>query len=647
MGFAAKKTLNHTVFGITLTILLLVLAATLCFPTDLTADLKALQGWITNYFGWFYVLCASLIFFTIVYLGLSRFGDIKLGPDHSKPDFSNRAWFAMLFSAGMGIGLLFFGVGEPLMHYLSPPSAAPQTVLAARQAMHLTFFHWGFTAWGIYAIVAILLAFFSFRYKLPLTLRSAFYPLLGERIYGLFGDIVDVFAVLATLFGVTTSLGYGILQINSGLNYLFGLPVNAIVQGVLIAFIMVFVILSATSGLNRGIKYISGANILLAVLLMLLILFLGQTSMLFKVFVQNVGSYLSSFVHDTFNLYAYQQKEKWLGGWTLLYWTWWLSWSPFVGLFIARISRGRTIREFVMGVLFVPTLFTCIWMTVFGNSAIEMVHNGFTRLAEVATADVSLALFVFLERFPFSQVLSGVAVLMVFLFFVTSADSAAYVIDMLCSNGKDKTPARQKIFWCGTIGLITAALLYSGGLAALQALTMISALPLTIALLGCMYGLLKSLRMDHAKKESQNYTPVQASSAKGWENRLNAIIDCPDARDAKDFLTNTVMVVFERISEQFKQRGLHTSVTHDPQKKLAQFKVGLGEEMDFVYGVKLLETEVPDYARRMVDIAFRAEVFLREGGQDYDVIGWSQDALINDVVEQYGRHMHFLYKIRE
>ncbi len=646
MATSSKSPLNRTVFSITLGTLLLVLITALCFPEGMALELKAVQQWITSYFGWFYVLSASLIFFTIVYLGLSRFGDIKLGPDHSKPDFSNTAWFAMLFSAGMGIGLLFFGVGEPLMHYLSPPSGDPQTAQAARQAMHITFFHWGFTAWGIYAIVAIVLAFFAFRYKLPLTLRSAFYPLLGDRIYGIFGDLVDVFAVLATLFGVTTSLGYGILQINSGLGYLFGLPVNALVQGLLIIFIMLFVILSATSGLDKGIKYISSANILLAVLLVMLILFFGQTSMLFKVLVQNVGSYLSSFVHDTFNLYAYQQKESWLGGWTLLYWTWWLSWSPFVGLFIARISRGRTIREFVMGVLFVPTIFTCIWMTVFGNSAIDMVQNGFTRLSVIASEDVSLALFVFLERFPLSSVLSGVAVLMVFLFFVTSADSAAYVIDMLCSNGKDKTPARQKIFWCAAIGLITAALLYTGGLAALQSLTMIFAFPLTMAILGCMCGLIKSLRIDHAKKESQNYSPVQASSAKGWENRLNAIIDCPDASDAKDFLSNTVMVVFERIAAQFKARGLNTVISHDPKKRMAQFTVGLGEEMDFIYGVKLLETEVPDYASRMVDISFRAEVFLREGGQDYDVIGWSQDALINDVVEQYARHMHFLYKIR-
>ncbi|MCR5084514.1 MAG: BCCT family transporter [Succinivibrionaceae bacterium] len=642
----SKHQLNRTVFGITLAVLLLVLGMALAFPAGMAAQLRAVQQWITAHFGWFYVLSASIIFFSIVFLGLSRFGSVKLGPDHSKPDFSNTAWFAMLFSAGMGIGLLFFGVGEPLMHYLEPPAATPQSAAAARQAMHITFFHWGFTAWGIYAIVAILLAFFSFRYQLPLTLRSAFYPLLGERIYGLFGDLVDVFAVLATLFGVTTSLGYGILQINSGLGYLFGLPSTSLTQVLLIALIMVFVVISAVSGLKRGIKYISTVNILLAVLLTLLILLLGNTSMLFKVLVQNVGSYLSSFVHDTFNLYAYQQKETWLGGWTLLYWTWWLSWSPFVGLFIARISRGRTIREFVMGVLLVPTIFTCIWMTVFGNSAIGMVQEGFTRLAEVATADVSQALFVFLERFPMPSVLSAVAVLMVFLFFVTSADSGAYVIDMLCSNGKDKTPARQKVFWCCAIGIITAALLCMGGLAALQSLTMISALPLTIAILGCMCGLFKSLRMDLEKKESQNYTPVQASSSAGWEDRLNAIIDCPDARDARDFLTNTVLVVFRRVAGQFKKRGLATTITHDPDRKLARFTVGLGEEMDFTYGVRLQETEVPDYASRMADISFRAEVFLREGGQDYDVIGWSQDALINDIVEQYGRHMHFLYKIR-
>src|SRR5690606_17539313 len=328
-------------------------------------------------------------------------------------------WFAMLFSTGMGIGLMFFGVAEPVMHFIDPPIGAGSTVFDAREAMNITFFHWGLHAWAIYAIVGLILAFFSYRHGLPLRLRSALYPLIGNRIHGPVGHAVDVFAIIGTVFGVATSLGLGVAQINSGLNHLFDLPVSIPVQIGLIVIACGMATLSVASGLDRGIRMLSEFNLILAVLLLLFVLVFGPTVFLLQTFVQNTGSYLSGIVHKTFNLYAYQPND-WIGGWTLFYWGWWIAWSPFVGLFIARISRGRSIREFVRGVLLVPAGFTLFWMTVFGDSAIHLIMvEGMQNLAEIVNADSSLALFAFLEALPLAGITSALAILMVIVFFVT------------------------------------------------------------------------------------------------------------------------------------------------------------------------------------------------------------------------------------
>ncbi|WP_377517376.1 BCCT family transporter [Microbulbifer taiwanensis] len=352
----------------------MLVAYAVFFPDDATTRFKSLQAGIVANMSWYYVLVVAIILVSVVIIGISRFGDIKLGPEHAEPDYNYGTWFAMLFSAGMGIGLLFFGVAEPVMHYLDPPVGETGTVAAARQAMVLTFFHWGLHAWSIYAIVALILAYFSYRHKLPLTLRSALYPMIGERIYGPIGDAVDVFAIVGTVCGVATTLGYGVLQINSGLNHLFGVPVGQTTQVILIVVTTALATVSVVMGLDVGIKRLSQLNMSLAGLLLFMVLMLGSTVYLLQAFVQNFGSYLSVLVGKTFNLYAYKPTD-WLGGWTILYWGWWMSWSPFVGLFIARISRGRTIREFVIGAMLVPAGVTLLWMTFFGNSAIHMILN--------------------------------------------------------------------------------------------------------------------------------------------------------------------------------------------------------------------------------------------------------------------------------
>ncbi|HBB20877.1 MAG TPA: choline transporter, partial [Pseudomonas sp.] len=383
--------LNAPVFYGSAVIILALVIYSVAFQEHAQALFGDAQAWIIANVSWLYILAVALILLMVVLLAFSRYGDIKLGPDHSEPDYSALTWFAMLFSAGMGIGLMFFGVAEPVMHFLSPPVGEGGTTLAAREAMKITFFHWGLHAWSIYAIVAMILAYFAYRHGLPLTLRSALYPLIGERIYGPIGHAVDIFAIIGTVLGVATSLGLGVTQINTGLNHLYGLPVTIPVQIGLIVATTLLATISVVTGLDKGVRRLSELNLSLAGLLMLMVLIAGPTVFILQTFVQNIGSYLSDIVNKTFNLYAYEPND-WIGGWTLFYWGWWLAWSPFVGLFIARISRGRTIREFVAGVLLVPTAFTLLWMTVFGDTAIHMIlWEHVSSLGEAIEQDSSLA----------------------------------------------------------------------------------------------------------------------------------------------------------------------------------------------------------------------------------------------------------------
>lgn len=561
-----RSTLNPPVFYTSAALILALVLFTVLLQEEAQSLFNHVQQWIITNASWFYVLAVALILISVVFLAVSRYGDIKLGPDHSRPDYRNTTWFAMLFSAGMGIGLMFFGVAEPVMHFTTPPVGEPNTVQAAKEAMKLTFFHWGLHAWAIYAIVALILAFFSYRHGLPLTLRSALYPLIGERIYGPIGHAVDIFAIIGTVFGVATSLGYGVLQINSGLHHLFGWPVNQTVQIALIAATCGLATLSVASGLDRGIRILSELNLSLAVILLLFVLVLGPTVFLLQTYVQNTGAYLSDIVNKTFNLYAYEPTD-WIGGWTLLYWGWWLSWSPFVGLFIARISRGRTIREFVCGVLFVPAGFTLLWMTVFGDTAIHMVlQEGFTQLAEVVNQDSSVALFAFLEHFPLGSVISLVAVLMVVVFFVTSADSGALVVDMLASSGKDHSPLWQRIFWSVLMGVVAIALLLADGLKALQTATIASALPFSIVLLASIWGLFKALHLDATKRGiryqaltfSRPTTRSGASEGDGWQRRLRNIAMFPRRSHVNRFITDVARPALRGRRRRTAQAGLRS-----------------------------------------------------------------------------------------
>ncbi|WP_153914821.1 BCCT family transporter [Shewanella sp. TC10] len=646
-----KASINPPVFFSSVTLITLMVLMCAIWPQQSADFFQSVQSWLQLKVGWLYIVGVAIFIIFIMFVMMSRFGDIKLGPDHAVPDYSYKSWIAMLFSAGMGIGLMFFGVAEPVMHYLAPPDTSPESIEAAKEAMKITFFHWGIHAWAIYAVVALSLAYFSYRHKLPLLPRSALYPLFGERIYGPIGHIVDTFAVLGTMFGVATSLGFGVLQVNSGLSYLIeSFPNTAITQVGLIVVITAIATLSVFSGLNKGVKRLSELNLGLAIFLLVAVLLLGPTVALLQAFVQNTGGYLSDLVGKTFNLYAYDQKEDWIGGWTLLYWGWWISWSPFVGTFIARVSRGRTIREFLIGIMFVPSAITFLWMTVFGNSAIDAIMNhGATYLAEAVSTDVSVALFKFFEHMPFSSLLSIVSVCLVVTFFVTSSDSGSLVIDNLTSGGDEKAPVWQRIFWAILQGVVASVLLLAGGLQALQTAVIASAMPFLIVMMLMCIGLFRALQDDYLKLNSvqSHNTSVQFAKANmSWKDRIDVLVSQPTQEDAQKFLDNIAKPGLEEVRQTFAAKGASAVITQDDERIRLVIGNAENETLPFAYGLRVRAFTMNGADIEVFDSDqdyYRVEVFLEHGGQHYDVMGYTQEQIIADIVNQYERYLHYLH----
>ena len=633
---------NPPVFAVSAVLILAFAAAAALFPRRVGSAFDALQAGIVRDFGWFYIVAVAFFLIFVIFLMMSRYGDVKLGPDDSEPEYSYLSWFAMLFSAGMGIGLLFFGVAEPIQHYATPPVGAGRTIESAREAMVLTFFHWGLHAWAIYIVVGLALAYFAFRRGLPLTLRSSLFPLIGNRIHGPIGHAIDIFAVLGTMFGVATSLGFGVLQVNAGFAHLFGLPVTPQVQILLIVAITGLAALSAGTGLNKGVKRLSELNIILAIALLLFVLAAGSTVFLLEAYVQNIGTYLGAVVQRTFRMYAYE-PNAWLGKWTLFYWGWWISWSPFVGMFIARISRGRTIREFVGGVLLVPVLFTFLWMTVFGNTSIALDLGGAAPIVQTVANNLPVALFEVLEQLPFSLITSGIATLLVITFFVTSADSGALVIDMITSGAAPNPPVWQRIFWASCAGLVAAVLLLAGGLQALQTAALASALPFAAIMIVICYGLLRALQTESKGMPIDLSSSADSAPAVelSWQQRLASITNFYDKKEIADFLRDTARPALDAVAAQFRESGLLPEMAENQER--IELNVRHGERELFRYAIRARSFRSPSFAwtetgdKDANKRHYRAMASGAEGDLQHDVTGYSREQLINDLLKRYAQ----------
>ncbi|MEE8612965.1 MAG: BCCT family transporter [Nitrospirales bacterium] len=465
-------------------------------PDHLAKVTGAVQQFLLNSFGWFYLLVVVGMVISALYLAFSRYGEIPLGPDGAQPEFRLVTWFAMLFCAGMGIGLVFWGVAEPSSHYYDPPMGPGETPEAASLALQYSFFHWGFHPWAIYAMVGLCLAYFQFRKQSPGLISHSCRPLLGNRVDGPIGHMIDVIAVFATVFGVATSLGFGAIQISGGLSYLFGIPNTLLTQLSLILVVTVLFMLSAQTGLQRGIKYLSNINLLMASSLILFLLTLGPTTFIMEVFTSAFGEYLQNL--PTMSLYlAPFDDSTWIQDWTLFYWAWWIAWAPFVGMFIARISKGRTVREFVLGVLLVPTIFCAFWFSVFGGTAIALDRFEHVGIKQVIDArGIEVALFILLEQFPMGSIMSIVAIFLIGTFFITSADSATFVLGTLTTRGNLNPPNSIKFTWGVIQSVAAAVLLWSGGLKGLQTGAILAAFPFAFIILIMVIALLKSLKQE-------------------------------------------------------------------------------------------------------------------------------------------------------
>jgi BCCT family betaine/carnitine transporter len=490
--------IHNPVFVVSALAIIALVLLTLMFQEGAAEMFGALRPWLTSTFDWVFMGAANLFVLFCLLLVITPVGAVRLGGIDAKPDYSYAGWFSMLFAAGMGIGLMFFGVLEPVYHFQNPPLgvSAEDTEAARAMGMAATIFHWGLHPWAIYAVVALALAFFTYNRGLPLTLRSAFYPILGDRVWGWPGHVIDTLAVFATLFGLATSLGFGAEQATAGLNYLFGVPTGDPTKVVLILLITAAALISVLAGLEAGVKRLSEINMALAVLLLVFVIAVGPTVEVFSGFFNGLGSYLANVV--PLSNWVGREDTDFMHGWTTFYWAWWISWSPFVGMFIARVSRGRTVREFIICVLIIPTLVCVLWMNAFGGTAVsQFIDSGYTGVTEtVSNWAPELSLFKMLEPMPLSGIASFIGIVLVIVFFITSSDSGSLVIDTITAGGKVDAPVAQRIFWCIFEGLVAIALLLGGGLASLQAAAIATGFPFALVLVAMCYSVWKGISKE-------------------------------------------------------------------------------------------------------------------------------------------------------
>ena len=633
------------------------------FPENAYSTLEGVVGWVSTWFGWYYIALTTAVLIFVIFLGFSRFGSVRLGPEHSTPEFSTGAWAAMLFAAGIGTDLMFYAVYEPVTQYLTPPASEGETVEAAREATVWTLFHYGISGWGMYALMGMALAYFAYRMNLPLAVRSALFPIIGKKIDGPIGHTVDTAAVLGTIFGVATSLGIGVVSLNVGLNVVFGVPQGLAVQSALIILAVAIATVSAVSGIDKGIKRISQLNVLLAILLAFYILVTGKTAYLLNAAVLNIGDYARLFPDMTMQTFAYQDTGTWLSFWTLFFWAWWIAWAAFVGLFLARISRGRTIKQFVLGTMVIPFSYILMWIAIFGNAAIGEIRAGnaeFTKIASEAV-DPSDGLWALLQQYPLFPVVASLAILVGLLFYVTSADSGALVMANLSSRQRtanDDAGSPLRIFWAAATGALTLSILAAGNIFALQYATVIIGLPFAFVMILVMWGLYKALSIEAHMADSRAGALPGAMSGRStapdnrphvpWQARMRRVMTFPSRAKVDEFVASVVTPALEEVARELTQQGVEaelTSVIGEDGEPAVVLSADVHADLAFCYKVQQRTVPIPPYggwAPRGDDVYSRLEVHLRDGGQGYDVMGYTHTQLIDDVLDQYERHLEFL-----
>ncbi|MCU9998551.1 BCCT family transporter [[Pasteurella] aerogenes] len=649
-----NSSFNPLVIGTTLLLVVLLVLATLIFPSLTQQTLDWAKAAIFSHFSWFYILSFSIFLFFLIALSVSSLGNIKLGNNEEEPEFAFHSWLAMLFAAGMGVGLMFFGVAEPLTHYFSSITTG-NFEHKQQEAMLHTFFHWGIHAWAVYAVIALALAYFGFRYKLPLALRSCFYPLLKDRINGKWGDLIDIMALIATLFGIITTLGFGASQMGAGLTQLgllnensFGLQVGVIIV------VMCLAIFSAISGVGKGVKILSEINLSLALLLMVFVLVCGPTLYLLSTFSDNLGTYLSNLIGLSFKTYAYESDNtSWFTNWTVLYWAWWCSWAPFVGLFIARISRGRTIREFIFGVLAVPSLFCVIWFTVFGNSAIWFDLNvAGGSLHDLVSAPEKL-LFHFLHYLPLPTLTGIIALLIIALFFITSADSGIYVLNNIASRDKSLTSPRwQAIMWGALMSIVAIVLLKSGGLGTLQTMTLIVALPFAMLMLVMCVSLWKGLKNDKRYFDAKLTPSSVFWNGDQWKARLEQMLNQTQEKDIQKFLRKIALPAMRELSHELTEaHNLNVEIISNIQDQDPSLEFIIKKESlrNFMYGIKSVKREISEQLIEddhlphiQHDTTYQPLNYFFDGRTGYDVQYMTKNELITDILKHYERYLSLL-----
>ena len=653
--FMEKQTsFNPLVIGVTLFFVVLLVAMILIAPEQTQTLLNTAKSGIFANFSWFYVLAFSVFLGFLVILSVSSLGNIKLGNDEEEPEFGFLSWLAMLFAAGMGVGLMFFGVAEPLTHYLSDITTGSAEHKQQEALLH-TLFHWGIHAWAVYGTIALALAYFGFRYKLPLALRSCFYPLLKERINGKLGDLIDIMALLATLFGIITTLGFGASQLGAGLHQLGWISENSFsLQIIVIAVVMSLATFSAISGVGKGVKILSELNLTLAFCLLIFVLVAGPTLYLLSAFSDNIGTYLSNLVQLSFKTYVYEQEHTgWFSGWTILYWAWWCSWAPFVGLFIARISKGRTIREFIFGVLVIPSMFGILWFTVFGNTAIWLNDGEAAGALGQMISSPETLLFKFLDYLPLSGVTGLVSLVVISLFFITSADSGIYVLNNIASRDKSlAAPRWQAVMWGILMSVVAIVLMQSGGLANLQAMTLLVALPFAMLMLLMCFSLWKGLNADKKYFDTKvNPTSIFWTGDK-WKERLEQMMNQTQEKDILRFLKHTVLPAMRELRQELIGKydlSVQINTLFDQDEPAVELVIQKDLMRDFMYGVKSIGREVSEQLINddnlphiQHSMTYEPYTYFFDGRVGYDVQYMDQDELIADMLKHYERYLSLL-----